>query len=189
MIQTRSHFHIRRRVLFLRSDETRNVPRMATGRYGHADRKRGRKVGEREERERGDHVEGGDAVSGTVSCCQDDEWRPALAVRALMGAAALYITHTPLCERLLTALKSATEMHESTQNTPHPLPPPSGGGAAQVRTGRPLAKRVAGSCGAHPSSAPRQNKVTVTPKRDWLLHYFLSMFGHVTLSRAPAWVT
>lgn len=187
MIQTRCCFHIRRRVLFLRSDETRNVPRMVTGHSGHADRKRGRKVGEREEMERGDCVEGGGAVSRTVSCCQDDEWMPAPAVRALMGAAALYIIHTPLCERLLTALKSATETHKSTQNT-H-TSSPSGGGAAQVRTGRPLAKRVAGSCGTHPSSAPRQNKVTVTPKRDRLLHYFLSMFGHVTLSRAPAWVT
>lgn len=187
MIQTQCRFHIRHRVPFLRSDETRNVPRMATGRSGHADRKRGRKVGEKEEMERGDRVEGGGAVSGTVSCCQDDEWRPAPAVRALMGAAALYITHTPLCERLLTVLKSAAETHKSIQNT-H-TPPPSGGGAAQVRTGRPLAKRVAGSCGAHPSSAPCQNKVTVAPERDRLLHYFLSMFGHVTPSGAPAWVT
>lgn len=91
--------------------------------------------------ERGDCVEGGGAVSRTVSCCQDDEWMPAPAVRALMGAAALYIIHTPLCERLLTALKSAAETHKSTQNT-H-TSSPSGGGAAQVRTGRPLAKRVA----------------------------------------------
>lgn len=66
-------------------------------------------------------MEGGGTVSGTVSCCQDDEWRPAPAVRALMGAAALYITHTPLCERLLTALKSAAETHKSTQNTPPPF--------------------------------------------------------------------
>lgn len=134
--------------------------------------------------ERDNRVEGGGAVSGTVSCCQDDEWRPAPAVRALMGAAVLYITHTPLCERLLTALKSVAETHKSTQNT-H-TSSPSGGGAAQVRTGRPLAKRVAGSCDAHPSSAPHQNKVTVTPKRDRLLHYFLSMSGHVMLSTPPA---
>lgn len=129
--------------------------------------------------ERGDRAEGGGAVSGTVSCCQDDEWRPAPAVRALMGAAALYITHTPPGERLLTVLKSAAETHKSSQNTRSPSP--SGGGAAQVRTGRPLAEGVAGSCGAHPSSAPRQNKVTVTPERERLLHYFLSVFGHVTV--------
>lgn len=126
--------------MFLRSDETRNVARMATGRSGHTDRKRGRKVEEREEMERGDRVEGGGAVSGTVSCCQDDEWRPVPAVRALMGAAALYITHTPLCERLLTALKSDAETHKSTQNTHRP-PFPSGGGATQVRTGHRVLRR------------------------------------------------
>lgn len=63
-------------------------------------------MGERETARPGGEGGGGPPLAGLSGVVRMMNGRPAWAVRALMGAAELYITLLSVCERLLKALKS-----------------------------------------------------------------------------------
>lgn len=80
---------------------------------------------------------GGGPLAGLSGAVRMMNGRPAPAVRALMGAAELYITLLSVCERLLKALKSAalTRERHSHQTSLNCTSRDKREAAAQVRTG------------------------------------------------------